>query len=117
MASGNQVNSGICALLPQAPMNRKIPANVNTPVTVQPANTPLASTVSPFKFSSSPFNVRKLTGPYVALSVAASGSACTSATRAKMPMMNPKSPMRLKMNAFMPAAAKAFFSDQKPISR
>ena len=34
-----------------------------------------------------------------------------------MPRMNAKSPMRLTMNAFLPASAADFFLYQKPISR
>ncbi len=31
--------------------------------------------------------------------------------------MNPKSPMRVVMNAFLPASAADFFSNQKPINK
>jgi hypothetical protein len=34
-----------------------------------------------------------------------------------MPRMNPKSPMRLTMNAFLPASAADGFVKKKPISR
>ena len=34
-----------------------------------------------------------------------------------MPRMKPKSPMRLTMNAFLPASAADGFVNQKPISR
>ena len=35
----------------------------------------------------------------------------------RIPMRNPKSPTRLTMNAFFPASAADFFSNQKPIRR
>src|SRR4029079_15834835 len=39
------------------------------------------------------------------------------ANNASMPSMNPKSPMRLTMNAFLPASAADCFVNQNPISR
>src|SRR3954462_3003319 len=91
MASGNQTYSGICALLPAQPrnMNKQI-----TVTTIEPA--PM--------FAADSFTFTKSSVPMFAKSM-------NIATR------NPKSPMRLTMNAFFPASAFALSLNQNPISR
>ncbi len=81
MASGSQTYSGNCADLPVAPRNRSSVSPVRRPKCASTGNSATAR-ATPWK-SSVP-NVAK---------------------RPAMPRMNPKSPMRLTTNAFLPASA------------
>ena len=91
MASGSQTYSGIWALLPQAPTNKRMQAAVSTPVESIPE--PAASR--------SPSTDRVPAAP----------------KRMNMPIKKPRSPMRLTMKAFLPAEAFSRSSNQKPISK
>ena len=91
IASGNQTKSGICALLPVAASNR---SKVTVVAVVPPIHT--------------------------------SGARVNTSLNCKVPsvvqmsmmaMARPKSPMRLTMNAFLPASAAEGRSNQKPMSR
>ena len=92
MASGSQVYSGICALLPAQPRNRKRQITVTS--TEPMANAPGAAAFTETKSSFPRF-----------------ANSMNIATR------KPKSPMRFTMNAFLPASALAFSLNQKPMSR
>ena len=92
MASGSQTKSGICALLPVAGKQHQQSVVIVTTLACGPDGRALAKT-------SAKFSVPKL----VQMNMIASAS--------------PKSPMRLTMNAFLPASAADGFSNQKPISR
>jgi hypothetical protein len=91
IASGSQTCSGICADLPEAPMNSRIPAR-------------LAEIIG--------------AAPDVNAALIRSMSSVPNAQYSRnMPSRKPASPMRLVMNAFLPARALARSSNQKPISR
>src|SRR4051794_37192254 len=94
IASGSHTNSGICALLPTAPTKSSRQMADSTPnpaasgaIDATAADTSRKSTVPNVK------NTRK------------------TASR------NPKSPIRLTMNAFLPASAALDLRYQNPISR
>ncbi len=90
IASGSQTCSGICADLPEAPMNSSTP-------------TTLADTA---------------TGPARNAALMTSMSSVPKAKYSRnMPSRNPASPMRLVMNAFLPAAAFSGSSNQNPMRR
>ncbi len=94
IASGSQTYSGICALLPVAPTNssRQI---------VEIAPNPAAST-----------------GIVAAASATARKSSVPNVKNTRnIPRMNPQSPIRFVMKAFLPASDALFFSYQNPISR
>ena len=91
MASGSQTCSGICADLPVAPMKSRTP-------------TRLAETAGS-------------AGPAKAALMRSMSSVPTAWKSRNMPSRKPASPMRLVMNAFLPARALARSSNQKPISR
>ena len=78
IASGNQTNSGIWALLPAAPIKKNKHAAVIAPA-------PISNSCARSKTS------RYWTLPKVKKTV-------------KMPRMKPRSPMRLTINAFLPAS-------------
>ncbi len=87
IASGSQTKSGICALLPVHPRKRKSPPTV----AIEPRAAP-----------------PKLSGvlmPGAAALMAENSKEPAAPTRMNMPMMTPKSPIRLAMNAFLPASA------------
>ncbi len=93
MASGSQMYRGICADLPVAPMK-------NSSVVID--STPQVSS----------------TGIVATCSAMALKSSVPKATKApNIPRMKAKSPMRLTMNAFLPASLADFLVNQKPISR
>ena len=91
MASGSHTYSGICALLPAAPRKKK---------------RAMAVTTAP------PYS-----SPAAAWAVPANVSVPVLANSRNMAIRNPKSPMRLTMNAFFPASAFAFSLNQNPMSR
>ena len=92
MASGSQTCSGNWALLPMAPMKISRPAN--------PAQGPSsAGFAMNFAWSAAMSRVPAML------------------QMARMPSMNPKSPMRLVRKAFLEASPADGFSYQKPISR
>ena len=91
IASGSQTCSGICALLPIAPMKSSTP-------------TRLADTAG-------------ITGALKASLTRSMSSVPSVWYSRNMPSRKPASPMRLVMNAFLPAAALTGSSNQKPISR
>ncbi len=91
IASGSQTCSGICADLPVAPTNSSNP-------------TRLADTTGAGVAANAALIVSMSRVPNVAHST-------------NMPSRKPASPMRLVMNAFLPAAALTGSSNQKPISR
>src|SRR6266436_5951977 len=87
MASGNQTYNGSCADFPQAPMKS------NKEATVSVLNCHIGSC-----------------GHKSALSKSFTKSRVSNLLKSKnIPSMNPKSPMRLTMNAFFPASAADFF--------
>ena len=94
MASGNQTNSGSCALLPVAPTNRHSAITVSVPP--QAHSTGMCAAFS--------ITVRKSRVPKVV-------------KIRKMPSAKPASPTRFTMKAFMPALLALCFSNQKPIRR
>ena len=94
MASGSQTYSGICALLPTAPTKSSRQISDSAPMPA--ASTGIAAAISATAWKSSVPKVKK--------------------TR-KMPRMKPQSPMRLTMNAFLPASDALCLWYQKPISR
>jgi hypothetical protein len=89
IASGSQTYSGICALLPVAPMNSSRQIAEITPKCI----------VSTGIVAAASCTARKSSVPKV------------KNTR-KTPSTKPQSPMRLVMNAFLPASAALFFSYQ-----
>ena len=91
MASGSQTWSGNWADLPTAPAKRKIAPTVKRPKGIWPASTAWNNSL-------------KLKVPAAVVKI-------------KIPIMNPKSPVRVVMNAFLPASEAIFFSNQKPIKR
>ena len=93
IASGSQTCSGICADLPVAPTKSSSVAMVMTPIDVSGARAAAAAATC---WKSSVPNV---------------------VNTSSMPRMNPKSPIRLTTNAFLPASAADFFRNQNPISR
>ena len=92
MASGNQTNSGTWADFPQAPRN----SNRASAVSHASPGPPPACTVP-------------MISPISRVPKAANSPA--------MPSRNPASPMRLTMNAFLPASDALCLWNQKPISR
>jgi len=91
IASGNHTCSGICADLPVAPMNSRMPTRLaDTAGSVPPEKAALTWSISSVPIAEYSTN---------------------------MPSRKPASPMRLVMNAFLPASALARSSNQKPISR
>jgi hypothetical protein len=95
MASGSQTCSGICALLPQAPTNRRRQTMVMGPN------------------CQSDSSVRE-----VALLTRSTRSSVPKRWNAMiMPRIRPASPMRFTMNAFLPASDALFFVNQKPMRR
>ena len=88
IASGSQTYSGICALLPVAPMNSSRQISEITPNCI---STGIAAAAFATSRKSSVPNVKKIR---------------------KTPRTNPQSPMRLTMNAFLPASDALFFSYQ-----
>ncbi len=90
IASGSHTCSGNCALLPHAPANSSRQIAV---ARQSPASVPAAAKT---RLKSSVPNVVQIR---------------------KMPRAKPTSPMRFTKNAFLPAAAAAGFSYQKPINR
>ena len=92
MASGSQTYSGIWADLPQAPMNRQMQAAFSSVVS--------AAAIAPALLSSPVYS---------------SVPKCQKIRN--MPIMKPKSPMRLATKAFLPAMALLRSLYQKPISR
>ena len=95
MASGSQTCSGNCALLPQAPTNRRRQTVVMGP------NCQSDSSVSE-----------------VALLTRSTRSSVPKRWKARIiPRISPTSPIRFTMKAFLPASAALFFVNQKPMSR
>ncbi len=92
IASGSQMKSGICALLPVAPRNR---SSVAVVMAAPPATNTCGAAEKTRSKSSDPVTVTSMNAP----------------------SMKPKSPMRLTMNAFFPASAAAGRSYQNPMSR
>src|SRR5262245_58003559 len=93
IASGSQTYSGICADLPVAPTNSKSVISDRRPNASSGANADTDSATD-----------RKSMEPNAVHS-------------SRTPRMNPKSPIRLTMNAFLPASAADFFWNQNPIRR
>src|SRR5262245_66323932 len=93
MASGSQTYSGIWADLPAAPMKSSSVMTDSVPNVVSGA---IADTARAISWKSIVPN-------------------WTNAS--STPSTNPKSPIRLTMNAFLPASDADFFSYQNPISR
>src|SRR6476620_8163552 len=93
MASGSQTYNGICADLPVAPTNSNSVISDSGPNTVSVG---ADATECAIRSKSSVPNRRNTP---------------------RTPRMNPKSPMRLTMNAFLPASDADFFWYQNPISR
>ncbi len=91
MASGSQMYSGIWALLPAHPRKKKSAMVVIS----APPNTNVGATASSPRKSSVP----------------------KFANSRNIAIRNPKSPMRLTMNAFFPASALALVLNQNPINR
>src|SRR5512136_2824087 len=91
IASGSQTYNGICADLPVAPTNNRSVIAVATPA----ATCPVSAAWNTCSYCSEP----------------------TVAKIRNMPNVNPKSPTRLTMKAFLAALLLASFSNQKPISR
>ena len=94
MASGSQTYSGICADLPVAATKKSRQTSVTTPVGSKPACASIAPNDS------------------VHTSCAAKPQ-----NRTNTPSRNPASPIRLTMNAFLPASAFSGSVYQNPISR
>ncbi len=95
MASGSHTCSGICALLPQAPTNRSRHTVVMGP------SCQSDSSVSD-----------------VALLTKSTRSRVPKRLKARIiPRINPTSPMRFTMKAFLPASAALFFVNQNPMRR
>src|SRR5260370_14401445 len=92
IASGSHVYRGICADLPVHPRNRNSVIAVTTP---PPATSVVLDRVK--------------------TSVKSSETKCWN--RINIATRKPKSPMRLTMNAFLPASAFAFSVNQNPINR
>ena len=92
MASGSHVYSGICADLPIAPTNN---ARVISVMAVPPI-----------------VNARGACS-----NTSMNDSVPTAWKIMNIASRNPTSPMRFMMKAFLPALAKASFSNQNPISR
>ena len=92
IASGSQVNSGICALFPVAPRNS---SSVAATITVPPATNTCGATANRRSYWRLP----------------------PQRNSVSMPRMKPKSPIRFTTNAFMPARAAETRSYQKPMSR
>src|SRR5579862_1127030 len=99
MASGSQTYNGICADLPVAPTNSNKVTTVTTatPPKVLPSSTCTCCAIS-----------RKTTEPCPASDIAQNSR--------NAPSVKPKSPMRLTMNALLPALAFAHSLYQKPIN-
>ena len=102
IASGSQTCSGNWALLPHAPSNSSRQIAV-----AMPPPTYSAGLRQPRLPEHAGDRRRRR-----------ESSACRKSSRSeRCPAAKPKSPMRLTRNAFLPAAAAAGFSYQKPISR
>src|SRR6266850_7781518 len=93
IASGSQTKSGICADLPVAPMK----------------SSSVMSEIVP--------NVVSGLRPDTARATSWKSSVPKRVNTSSTPRMNPKSPMRLTMNAFLPASDADFFWYQKPINK
>ncbi len=94
MASGSQTYRGICADLPAAPTIKSSPIAVSVPAPAVSAGNRRTDSNTRVKSSDPKCLIIK-----------------------KRAIRNPKSPMRLTMNAFLPAAAAESFVNQNPISR
>ena len=90
IASGSQTWSGNWADFPMAPQKIPIPARVRRVPPIFPS--PIARKTSSYPST-----------PVVA-------------NRSRNPIRKPKSPTRFTMNAFLPASAADFFSNQNPMS-
>ena len=100
MASGSQTYSGICADFPAAPTNSNSAIAVRTGAPTARAWAPSAASkacrIPKFAATSaSPAEVKRMVPNVTAVS--------------KMPRMNPESPMRFTINAFLPASEADFF--------
>src|SRR5258707_6488726 len=93
IASGSQTYKGICADLPVAPTKSSSVISDITPKVVSGAT------------------------PDTARAISWKSSVPNRTNARNTPRMNPKSPMRLTMNAFLPASAADFFSYQNPMRR
>ena len=95
IASGSQTYRGSCADLPMAPVKSSRQMVVRMPVGTVASGGALTSRLK---------MVAKSTDPKVQ-------------KRRRMPMVKPKSPMRVVMKAFLPALMADCFRNQKPMSR
>ncbi len=95
IASGSQTYRGSCADLPMAPVKRSRQMVVKMPVETAASGCALTSCLK-MVAKSTDLKVQK---------------------RRRMPMVKPKSPMRVVMKAFLPALMADCFRNQKPISR